>query len=406
MRVTQILLKQHIGWHFQKHWRFQGKRRVNDTGAEKVLKEKGIPVEDANAFLKEKIVRERVEVVSYGEKVQPLDKTHPNWHDRKLLTYKDNNVLLEGLIQAQILTNTVQIQEGLPAKYELPEIKKELNRRIKEVILGAHILDAEQKKLPKLFDPLRPAFNFPRVYGVTQNRVFKLLVSRLLNLVETTSDINVTRQRYLADNLYFSYPFERNGDLIQFQLQGDTVLLAKNPLAPITRQPINELDLPDIFPIKPTVTLNEENIYVVENIYPVKKNAPKYHPHTLFINYDKEFVRNIFEEEVTTEQIYGRTLLKTFTAAASYARAQYGEDIKKLPQPVTLQAVQTDGRIFYFGVLQLNTLDLESPEIKNVWYQTAGIDLFQKCCYELGKPVLEGYNKEAIKHLFAFYNNV
>lgn len=94
-----------------------------------------------------------------------------NWHERPLLTYEDNNVLLEGLDQAKILTNTVEIQAGLPEKYLIQDISRELNRRIKKVILGSHVFDAEQQKLPKIKNPARPAFNYPRVYGITQERV-------------------------------------------------------------------------------------------------------------------------------------------------------------------------------------------------------------------------------------------
>lgn len=93
------------------------------------------------------------------------------------------------------------------------------------------------------------------------------MISKLLNLIETSADAELVRQRYLADDVYFSYPFERDGDLIQFQLVGDTVLLSEKPLSPITNQNLNEFELPDIFPIKSTVTLNEENIYVMKNIY-------------------------------------------------------------------------------------------------------------------------------------------
>ncbi|CAG9768034.1 unnamed protein product [Ceutorhynchus assimilis] len=406
MRVTQILFKQHIGWHFKKHWLVQGKRKVVETGAEKILRQKGIVVKDPTEFLREKIPFEKFEVVGFKDKPVPLDETHPNWHERSLLTFKDNNVLLEGLKQAKILTNTVQIEEGLPEKYQLQDIPKEFNRRVKKIILSANIFDAEQKKLPIVKDPARPAFTFPRDYGVTQNRVFKLLVSKLLNLIETSSDLDMVRQRYFADNVYFSYPFERNGDLIQFELVGDTVLLSEKPLSPITEKSTNEFELPDIFPIKPTLTLNQENIYVVENNYPINKNAPKYYPHTLFINFDKESVKNLFEEEVTEEQIHGRSLLKTFTAAASHARARFGNDVKKLPTPITLQSVQTDGKNFYFGVLQLNNLDVEGSELKNIWYQIPSMPLFHKCAYELGKPILGGYNKNVVKHLISFYNNV
>lgn len=83
----------------------------------------------------------------------------------------------------------------------------------------------------------------------------------------------------------------------------------------------------------------------------------------------------------------------------------FQNDVQELPTPVTVQLVQTDGRLFQFGIFQLNTLNLEKEGVKNVWFKTANIPLFEKCCYEAGRPVLEGYNSDVIKHLFAFYNN-
>ncbi|XP_066262593.1 large ribosomal subunit protein mL37 [Euwallacea similis] len=404
MRVTQILLKQHIGRHFQNHWHVQGKRKVLETSAETVLKAKGIKIEDPNEFLKEKVVYERFDIIGVkGPK--PQCTTPPNWHERPLLTYEDHNALLEGLAQAKVLTNTVQIQEGLPNKYLIEDISRELNRKVKKAIFGSHVFDAEQQKLEKIKDPERPAFNFPRVYGITQKRVFKLMIDKLLGLIETSVEPNLVQQRYLAENLYFQYPFERNGDLIQFQLVGDIVLLSEKPLSPITSVNVNEFELPNLYPVKPTVTLNETNSYILETIYPVTIPSSKHHPHTLFINFDKEYVKNLYEEEVTEDQIFGRALLKAFTAAASYAKSQFGEDVKKLPSPVTLQIVQTSGRQFQFGVFQLNTLDLDSSKMRNIWYQTPTMTLFDRCAYVLGKPVLEGYNRTVMNHLASFYSN-
>lgn len=401
MRLTRVLLQQHIGWHFQTHWNIQRKRKVQISPVLKELEKKGVAIEDPNKFIREKVFRVR-------ERVQVIKKPNPsstNWHETPLLTYEDNNVLLEGLKQAKILTNTVEIQSGLPEKYVIEDISKELNRRVKKVILGSSVFDAEQQKLPKIKNYARPAFNYPRIYGITQERVFKLLISKLLNQIETSVDHSLVKQRYLADNLYFQFPFQHNEDLVQFQLLGDSVLLSEKPLSPITSNNGNETALPDIYPINPTLTLNKTNKYTIENLYPVNRQLPKCHPHTLFINFNTEFVKNLFEEKVTLQQIYGRTLMKAFTVAASYARAQFGEDVKKLPTPVTLQAVQTDGKQFFFGVLQLNTLDVTSSEVRNIWYQTSPLSLFDKCGYELGKPVLEGYNRSVVNHLVTFYQN-
>ncbi|EFA07281.1 large ribosomal subunit protein mL37 [Tribolium castaneum] len=408
MRLSRHLCKQHIGWHLKKLWANQSIKKIEDSQAEKRLLEKGIPVVRAEDVLQESYREqhkfEKVEVVGFKPPPIAFDNTHPNWHDRVLLTYKDNNVLLEGLKQAKILTNTVELTEGLP-KSRAIESNKEIERRVKEIILSSHVFDAEQQKLPKLKDPERPAWNFPRVYGITQPRVIKLLLSNLLQLIENTSDLELVKNRFVIDDAHFSYSFEKYGKLMQFELKGDTLLTSKSPLSPVTDQPTKELELPDIFPIEPTITLNEENVYTVRQIYPINIQFAKSHPHTIFIPHVETDVKNIFEEPVTDEQIFGRSLLKTFTVAASYAKEKFG-DVKILPKPVTVQCVHTNGHLFHFGVFQLNTLDLEDSGVKNVWYQTNRIPLFESCGYKVGKPVLEGYNREVMHILTSFYNNV
>ncbi|XP_018563370.1 39S ribosomal protein L37, mitochondrial [Anoplophora glabripennis] len=407
MKRTSVLLRQHIGWHFEKHWRVQGKRKPLNTGAEKILKERNIPFCQPEDIIQEKRVFEKVEIVGFKNKPVVFDKTHPDWHDRPVLSYKDNNVLLEGLTQAKVLTKSVEVKEGLPENIVLEDIPKDIKKHVKNIILSSCVFDAEQKKLPKIKDPERPAWNFPRFYGITQNRANKLLMSRLLQLIESTCGRDdLVNERYLFNDLLFSFPFERHGDLIQFQLSGDTVITSSKPLSPITGVSTESLELPDITPVKPTITLVKDNIYKLEKSFPIKSFVSKLHPHTIFTRYNKEEVKNLFEEEVTEAQIFGRSLLKAFTVSASYARYQFGDDVGQLPKPVTVQSVQTDGQFYHFGVFQLNTLDLEKGDVKNVWYQTPLLYLYDKCCYVLGKPTLEGYNKEVVKHLYAFYNSV
>lgn len=81
------------------------------------------------------------------------------------------------------------------------------------------------------------------------------------------------------------------------------------------------------------------------------------------------------------------------------------DDVKDLPKPVTLQCVHTDGKLFHFAMLQLNTLDLSDTGIKNIWYNIPRIPLFQSCEYKKGVPTVEGYNSDVVKYLLAFYNN-
>lgn len=42
------------------------------------------------------------------------------------------------------------------------------------------------------------------------------------------------------------------------------------------------------------------------------------------MHYNKTAVNNIYEEEVTEPQIFGRALLKAFTVAGSYAKQRFG----------------------------------------------------------------------------------
>lgn len=52
------------------------------------------------------------------EKPKPLDQTHPDWKDRPCLSYTDNELLVEGLPQAQLITKTVIFENKLPDTVE------------------------------------------------------------------------------------------------------------------------------------------------------------------------------------------------------------------------------------------------------------------------------------------------
>lgn len=52
MRLSQVLCRQHLDFMFKKHWRIQGKRNPRDTGAEAILKSRGIQITDATNLLK------------------------------------------------------------------------------------------------------------------------------------------------------------------------------------------------------------------------------------------------------------------------------------------------------------------------------------------------------------------
>lgn len=54
MKLTQILYRQHIGWHLKQIWKVQSRRQVVLTKAEKLLREKGVDIIDPNEFVRTK----------------------------------------------------------------------------------------------------------------------------------------------------------------------------------------------------------------------------------------------------------------------------------------------------------------------------------------------------------------
>ena len=67
-------------------------------------------------------------------KPQPVsqDITHPNWKDNPCLMYEDNDLLVEGLPQAQVITNTVVFENTLPDAVEAlsTDVRKEVNELV------------------------------------------------------------------------------------------------------------------------------------------------------------------------------------------------------------------------------------------------------------------------------------
>lgn len=139
----------------------------------------------------------------------------------------------------------------------------------------------------------------------------------------------------------------------------------------------------------------------------IRKEISSSHPHTVLTYFDKTVIGNIHGSKISSTQFYGRTMLKAFVVAAARAKQLYGDSINDaLQKPVIVQCVQTDGRVFHFGVFQLNTLNLNSnSSLKNYWFHRPSVELFSECAYVTGKPHIEGYNSEAFRILNAFYNN-
>lgn len=117
-------------------------------------------------------------------------------------------------------------------------------------------------------------------------------------------------------------------------------------------------------------------------------------------------MKNFTELPVTENQLLARSLMKSFIAAAACAKHKFGNDVKDLPEPITIQCVQTNGQTFHLSVFQLNTLNIDGIDGKcNLWWSMPQLNLYEKADYENSKPIVTNYNPEVFKRILAFYKN-
>ncbi|XP_034475449.1 39S ribosomal protein L37, mitochondrial [Drosophila innubila] len=408
MRLTNKLYAQHIGWHFKKHWQVQGRRVPKETGAAAELLKMGLQVKSTDEVLNPKSGPQLIDIVGATIKPIPEDESHPNWHKAAGHIFGDNNVLLGGLPQSQVLTNTIEIN-SFPRQIEDAiangQFPKTIDRCVQNAIFSSQLLDAQQVKLPKVKLVDRPAYNLPRLYGISHERRNRLLVNKLMFEIEKLAGRSVAVRRKLIDNVTFHTFLTKDNDTLIFNVTGDKLISSTRALDAIKGK-FNG-DLPDLYPMKSTVSMPKQHIYMENNFYPIRKEIACSHPHTIFTFFNKSVVGNVHGSEVSKTQFYGRSLLKAFVVAV--ARAKQLGDVPTngvLQKPIVVQCIQTNGQEFHFGVLQLNTLNLSADSItKNYWFHRPSVELFTECCYQTGRPHIDGYNSEVFRTLNAFYHN-
>ncbi|XP_076752808.1 mitochondrial ribosomal protein L37 [Xylocopa sonorina] len=408
MKFTQLLYKQHIGKALRYLWYQQRERNIRVTKAHDVLASMNIPVVDAKEL---KPLRNEIPLCNSETIEEPitLNEIDTNQKSIRCLMLGDCYTLQKDIPQACLLTKTVKIANELPDKVKdlITDIPDNINNIIKRFVSTSVIYDAQQVKLPKLKDPERPAWVFPRAYGISSTRKMLNLSKKFLQLSESLNGLNIAQHRSIVHGGLSSMCIEKENNLFKFSLKMDLMMTSSTPLSPIADVNVaNTFDMPNLHPLHYTIGLTKLNINETEDLYPISMESPLSNVHTIFINHDPEEVKNITELPVTQKQIYARSLIKSFGIAANCARRRFGSDVKHLPEPVVVQCVQSDGQNFHFSVYQLNTLDLDGVEgIRNFWWSEPSMKLYTQAQYEKGKPCLEGYTSDVFKRFHAFYNN-
>lgn len=63
-------------------------------------------------------------------------------------------------------------------------------------------------------------------------------------------------------------PIEKDGDVLQMELTAETFLTSKKPIAAVSKIEMTETNqLPELFPLKYTISMPRENIYQLRDIY-------------------------------------------------------------------------------------------------------------------------------------------
>uniref|UniRef100_A0A7G3AQR1 Large ribosomal subunit protein mL37 n=1 Tax=Lutzomyia longipalpis TaxID=7200 RepID=A0A7G3AQR1_LUTLO len=400
MKFTQPLHAQHIGRMVKRFWLSASQRLIRNTEVETCADRlKGATIVDANKIFKAQSKPAPKEVI----KPIPTRKYPP------IYSYNTDSLLIEGLEQAQVLTKSVAVG-NLPQRYteflDKLKIADDVHATVEMDILSAHLFDAEQKKTKRLHDPLRPAFNFPRVYGITEERKNILILDKLIRQCErlTWNKAEILQKKILHNPL-IRVVFDKDGDKIGMDLAANLLISSKKPIDPLgkTSEDINEV-IPDLFPLKFTSSLKSIPNDGWETFYPLNSGNNFVTPHTVFPTFTS-FTKTLHELPINKSQIRSRTLIYAFAAASSRAKQQFGADVRKLPHPIVVQSIHTNGQSYHFGVFQLNTLDLSGSDgEKNVWYETEIEDLYESCSYREAIPHLERYNPNILAKFFTFYS--
>lgn len=87
-------------------------------------------------------------------------------------------------------------------------------------------------------------------------------------MCELLAGLEISENRYNVEDAFFSVPLLREEDIIQLQIRADSLVLANQSLEPICNPELtSEMTLPNLEPLKYTVSLEEQNLCQLENIF-------------------------------------------------------------------------------------------------------------------------------------------
>ncbi|MBN3279018.1 RM37 protein, partial [Polyodon spathula] len=268
--------------------------------------------------------------------------------------FNQRTKILEGVRQALWLTKSKLIQ-GLPehilslAEDPANQIEDQ-GKRVQQAIRHSCFWDTTA---------IRPK----------RDRFCPVLLRDLLHLCGTLQLKHTSLSKsILAENYRVAALWNQESDVFQVRGLNGMLLNSMTPLPEVIQSgevlATENHTLETFCPISPTIDLQSTYVYDQKNDTGFRDGYPYPHAHTLFFIETEDSAAKF-----KPEQLRAKMIMFAFGNALARAKSLYGEHPQVLEQPVVVQSIATDGRLFQFIVLQLNTTDL-GPDtgVKNlIW---------------------------------------
>ncbi|XP_022108538.1 39S ribosomal protein L37, mitochondrial-like [Acanthaster planci] len=286
---------------------------------------------------------------------------NPHQHDQVAYIFTHDIYLQEGVKQALWLTKSKLMGNG------------QMPNQIQDISASVEFHDIEQK----LEDSVRQCRQYDTTNRIIPMKRFSftqtMALIRLCSLLGTQYPTLLSRAQ--AMNYYVGASWTRENNILQVRGRPGMLLTCKDPLLPLAGldeiQGTKAHTLETFFPLAPTIDLRTYYVYKENYNFPGFHDGYAFpHAHTLFLygNY------NVLQ----SEKINARGIMFAFANALSRARLHHGIEEMDLPTPFVTQCVVTNGVLYSYIHVQLNTLQLESSDgIKNMVWLDANNALYQ-----------------------------
>ncbi|KAM7378749.1 hypothetical protein PAMP_004348 [Pampus punctatissimus] len=330
--------------------------------------------------------------------ISPSIQEMPLYKENPCYVYNQRTNALEGVLQALWLTKTKMISA-----------------------LPPHLLSLAENpvnQIPNQDERVQNAIKHARFWDTTEDRTSKekysnTLLFNLLHLCATLQSSHpAIGRRMFAEKYSLAATWKRGEDLLQIRGQNSLLHNSMDPLPVVSgKQEVADTAdhvLETFYPVSPTIDLQKVHVYKELNSSGFRSDNPYPHAHTLY-----------FLEEgdagcvLRPDQFRAKMIMFSFGNALARAHTLYGTQPQPvLDQPITVQAVGTNGRIFQFLVFQLNTTDLSGDDgIKNQLWLEDDVELYD---FAKVRPLIKkkqvkvpaglaGYKPETFSKFLALY---